>query len=155
MKSKRDFYAYGFTLVMALFMYQSAANFVYSSSRLMPELLAIGIVILSLAGLIKATIKYRSKAVVEEKKEKKRHGDRQVKPYLLHSLWFFGLFVGIWLIGFLPSSVIFILAYLRVNKVSWLKSAVTAGATAVVVYGLFVFLLEVELFSGILFGARI
>lgn len=156
MKSKKDIYAYAFTLLLGIAVFANSFNFVYTSSKMLPLIVSGAMVIMSLAGLIRAVVKYRAPAAeaAGPREERKGREGRSLVPYLRSSAWMVGLLVGVWLVGFIPSMFVMILAYLKTHQAKWLTSIITAALTTGVIYGLFVFLLDVELFEGILFGAR-
>jgi uncharacterized membrane protein YdbT with pleckstrin-like domain len=64
--------------------------------------------------------------------------------------WLVGFFVGIYLVGFLASSFIFILAFLKWSKSSWPASIVTAVLATIFIYCVFVMLLQADLFPGLI-----
>jgi hypothetical protein len=64
--------------------------------------------------------------------------------------WLMGMITATYLVGFLMSISLFILIYLKTHGVNWLKSALMAVVAVISTYVVFVKLLQVELFHGIL-----
>lgn len=66
------------------------------------------------------------------------------------TFWIGGFVLTTYLIGFLVSSPLFILAYLKTHQTRWPASIMVTIATTGLIYGLFEVLLERELWRGFL-----
>ncbi|MGA1206833.1 MAG: tripartite tricarboxylate transporter TctB family protein [Litorivicinaceae bacterium] len=64
--------------------------------------------------------------------------------------WIFGLFLGLWTLGFYLSVPVFVFAYLKRNGESWRLSLILAAVIAAVVRGLFNELLNLPFPQGVL-----
>jgi hypothetical protein len=64
--------------------------------------------------------------------------------------WLIGMIIAVYLVGFLISIPLFILIYLKIHGVNWLKSAIMAAAAVIFTYLVFVKVMQVELFPGII-----
>jgi len=71
------------------------------------------------------------------------------RGYLIAGVWIGGFFFSIYLLGFMIAIAWFILVYMKKHGTSWLTSMIYAGATTAAVYGLFEYLMKVELYRGI------
>lgn len=71
------------------------------------------------------------------------------RRFLLAVAWVFGLFFGIWLVGFLIAIPLFVASYMKLNGIRWHMAIIWAVASLVFLYGLFEFLLNVELYRGL------
>lgn len=70
-------------------------------------------------------------------------------------LWLVGLVAMLLLLGYQITSFLYVAAYLRfASHRSWLFSILTGAITWAVVFLLFVVLLKVNLYQGIIFGAK-
>lgn len=89
---------------------------------------------------------------VEEGVRAARRGDgAELGLELIAYLWLSVLLGGLLLFGFLLSVPAYIALYLRFQaRLSWLKSAIYGAGTWLFVYGLFVRLFEIPLYSGLL-----
>ncbi|HOQ98030.1 MAG TPA: tripartite tricarboxylate transporter TctB family protein [Anaerolineae bacterium] len=67
--------------------------------------------------------------------------------------WLVGYVLLIYLFGFVISTTIFVLAYLRLNRRSWVVSTITAVMAAAFMYIVFVYTLRSDLFPGIIVEA--
>jgi hypothetical protein len=61
-----------------------------------------------------------------------------------------GFLAGIYAIGFVAAIAIFIFAYLKWYGHTWLKSISLAATATIIIYLIFVILLQFELFRGII-----
>ncbi len=65
--------------------------------------------------------------------------------------WLAGLAIGIYLLGFLVAIPLFITSYLKTQGKNWLTTISVAILTTVFLWAAFEFMLEVELYRGLLF----
>ena len=65
--------------------------------------------------------------------------------------WLFGLFAAIYILGYPISIFLFVLLFLKSHGRSWMASISSAVVTAGVIYLLFVVVLKIPLFQGIVF----
>ena len=72
--------------------------------------------------------------------------------YLVGLGWMAALAAGIYLVGFLIAVPLFVVAYLKLNSRRWLISIGMAAAVAIFIYGIFVVVLRVDLYPGLVFG---
>ncbi|MBI4317030.1 MAG: tripartite tricarboxylate transporter TctB family protein [Chloroflexi bacterium] len=71
--------------------------------------------------------------------------------YLKESGWVVAFFVGVYVLGFAVSTPILVFTYMRTHGGSWLQSATYAIGTGIFVWGLFDFLLKLNLYRGEIF----
>ena len=64
--------------------------------------------------------------------------------------WLMGMIIGTYLLGLLVSIPLFILIYLISHGIGWLKASIMAVVTVISTYLVFVKLLQLELFPGII-----
>lgn len=87
----------------------------------------------------------------EEEKEKKLPPQVKIRRELIAIAWLLGFFASIVLIGLLPSIPLFVLAFMRFfGRESWWLSAIFAVSCFAFVYIVFVWLLQNQLYPGVL-----
>jgi len=68
---------------------------------------------------------------------------------LLAFAWLSGFLVAIYLFGFVISIMLFIFSYMRLNRLGWATSVITAVLATALIYVIFVSVLRADLFPGI------
>jgi len=68
---------------------------------------------------------------------------------LLAFAWLSGFLVAIYLFGFVISIMLFIFSYMRLNRLGWATSVITAVLATAFIYVIFVSVLRADLFPGI------
>lgn len=76
--------------------------------------------------------------------------DGDIRGDMIGFAWLMGMIVGTYLVGLLVSIPLFMLIYLMNHGIGWIKSSVMALATVISIYLIFVKVLQVELFPGII-----
>ena len=146
MKIKGSTYFLMLILAVTLFVIISSLTMKVFSSKLLP--LVIGgatfiLAALQLAGELKG---------VKTLAESETTATGAVwRGYLIASVWIGGFFLSIYLLGFIIAIAWFILAYMKTHGTGWLTSIIYAGVTTAAVYGIFGYLMKVELYPGIVF----
>ncbi len=74
------------------------------------------------------------------------------QQYARVGAWLAGFFLAIYVVGFLAAIFLFMLGYMKTHGTKWLIATIFAIVTTTIVYGLFVALLKVYLYKGLLFG---
>lgn len=89
----------------------------------------------------------RAKAEVDEVKIKKIEGGREWVAILI-VLIYLGM---TWLIGIMPAMFLFVLGFfVFITKIHWIKSLIATLLTELTIYILFVYILEVQFYEGLL-----
>jgi uncharacterized protein YqgC (DUF456 family) len=81
--------------------------------------------------------------------KKEGFGDK-LPTYGVEIGWLIGLFVGVYLFGFIISPLLFATGYLKTHGLGWFRSILVAVILAGVVYLLFIYLLEMDLAPGLI-----
>jgi hypothetical protein len=76
--------------------------------------------------------------------------DGDIRGDLVGFAWLMGMIIGTYLLGLLVSIPLFMLIYLINHGIGWIKSSVMAVVTVISTYLIFVKVLQVELFQGII-----
>ena len=134
----------------------------YSSlkMKLLPALVSGLILILAIAQLTLDILAHRraasgnqpaeveTSAKVNEEVGLENVGD--IRGDMIGFGWLMAMIVGTYFVGFLVTIPIFIFIYLITHDIGWLKSVIVAAVTVILVYLIFVKLLQSELFPGII-----
>lgn len=97
-------------------------------------------------------LKEKDKGLIEQTAEEAETAVRsQKRLYILTLAWMAGLILAIYIVGFLVSIPLFIGSFLKTHGCGWFKSITLAVVTTAIFYGVFVVMLEVPLFMGVLF----
>ena len=73
------------------------------------------------------------------------------ESYLVISGWLVGMLVGVYVFGLLLATTIFVFLYIKLHGRSWINAIGLAVMFFVLSYGLFVMVLRIRLYSGLLF----
>ncbi len=154
MKLKPSSYFLIGLLIVAFFAFVNSLMFPRLKMQLFP--LIMSGIILVLAG-VELFREIRRKPEVQQAKETKAGEEDlefntkgQLKDYIIIFCWLVGFFAGIYVVGFVAAIAIFIFAYLKWYGHAWLKSIGLAAAATIIMYLIFVILLKLELFRGII-----
>ncbi len=149
MKLKGSAYFLIFVLLVMLVIIVSAIRMEYFEAKLLP--LLVGSVVFILAAVrLRAEILPGSQPLGTT--EGKETIPREWLRYLTGVGWLAGFSLAIYLMGFVISTIIFCLAYMRLHKVRWLIAITSTILMTAFVYGLFELALGIQLYRGLLFS---
>lgn len=140
-------------LVVALFFGIQSFGLPNIKARVVPIVASTFVFVLAAIELI------RELRVGFEKKDKPARAPQPVSPAVsgerrrLFALfcWMFGLFVAIYILGYPISIFLFVFVFLKLHGRGWIASFSSAVLTAGVIYFLFMIVLKIPLFQGIIF----
>jgi hypothetical protein len=154
MKLKPSSYFLIGLLIVALFAFVNSLMFPRLKMQLVPLIMSGIIIVLAGFELFR---EIRRKPEVQQAKETKASEEDlefntkgQLKDYIIIFCWLIGFLAGVYAIGFVAAIAIFIFAYLKWYGHAWLKSIGLAAAATIIIYLVFVILLKLELFRGII-----
>jgi Tripartite tricarboxylate transporter TctB family len=154
MKLKPSSYFLIGLLLFALFAFVNSLLFARLKIQLVPLIMSGMIIVLAGVELFR---EIRREPEVEKAKETKVGEEDlefntkgQLKDYIIIFCWLIGFFTGIYVVGFVAAIAIFICAYLKWYGHAWLKSIGLAAAATIIIYLVFVILLQLELYRGII-----
>ncbi len=78
-----------------------------------------------------------------------RERDGSIATEFSHFLAVAAILPAVWVLGFVPGSALFLLAFLRRHGTGWGPAAAMAAGTALFVHGVFVKLLQLQLPAGV------
>ena len=76
--------------------------------------------------------------------------DGDIRGDMIGFAWLMGMIIGTYLLGLLASIPIFMFIYLINHGIGWFKSLIMATVTVISTYLIFIKVLQVELFQGII-----
>ena len=140
-------------MVLMLVMINLSLRMEYFTSKLLPLLISIIVFILAAIGLVQdITAKDKAKVtVIEDEMSKKEEAGEKLRDYLPMGAWVVGVSVVIYLLGFIITIPLFVLAYMKSHGVKWLVSITSAVLITLLIYGGFELALRVALYRGLLF----
>ena len=140
-------------MVLMLVMINLSLRMEYFTSKLLPLLVGIIVFILAAIGLVQ-DITAKDKAagtVIEDETSKKKEAGERLHDYFPIGVWVIGISVFIYLLGFIITIPLFVLAYMKTHGVRWLVSIISTILITLLVYGGFEYALRVTLYRGLLF----
>ncbi|MDP2268398.1 MAG: tripartite tricarboxylate transporter TctB family protein [Deltaproteobacteria bacterium] len=128
----------------------AAFNFPYLQAKL-SVIFAGGVVfILALVQLVRE-LGPRKKQTPEPEADRKAPGrEESGRTYLLEAAWFMGFGLTIYLLGFLIAIPLYTCAYMKSHGTRWPPSIMTGVFMAAFCYIIFVLVLEMKLYPGII-----
>jgi hypothetical protein len=121
----------------------------YRTSKLLPLMIGGIVFVLGAIQLIKELRAGKAEMEGEERATADISAER--RRFLLTSAWVIGLFLAIWLLGFMVTIPLFILAYMKSHGIRWLAAITFAVIVTALSYGVFELLLRVELYRGLFY----
>mgnify|MGYP001218270512 CR=1 FL=1 len=153
MKIKGNSYFLIVIMVLMAVVVSLSLRMEYFTSKLLPLLVGIIVFILAAIGLVQ-DISAADKAtatVIKDETSKKKEAGESLHDYLPIGIWVIGVSVFIYLLGFIITIPLFVLAYMKTHGVKWLVSIISTILITLLVYGGFEYALRVTLYRGLLF----
>jgi hypothetical protein len=152
MKLKKSSYVLIGIMVIALFFGILSLTYASLKTKLFPAIVCGVAFVLSAVELRKELVsKKDEKEAAEEETDIEITAKGETTKYIRAFGWMVGLLVGIFLVGFLISIPVFMFFFMMTHHRGWLKSAGLAAFFIVVVYVMFIVVLQVDLYHGVLF----
>ncbi len=150
MKKRQEVYTYLVVMAFALFFLIQTVQLKYFSSKLLPLIITGSILVMSIAGLVKAAISKGEprKTGIEDMSAE---AGESWRGYAINGAWMVGYLVAITLIGFVAATAIMLLAYLKTHNRKWVPTIGFAAVTTLVVYFAFEVGMQLQLYRGLLF----
>lgn len=122
-----------------------------SKAAFMPLLIGVPGVLLCVAQLVLDIMRQRQEGPPVDVAEAPEKSGDQAKSELEMFLWLIEFTVALLLFGFVVGGPLSVLLFVRLSsKDSWLNAFFAGAGTLVVLYGVFIWLLELTLFRGFL-----
>lgn len=145
-------YSYIAVIVIALVIVASGLSMPYFASKLLPIVLGTSILFLAAAGLWRDIRLQARTATTVTEAGKAREQEASGRRYWLAVAWVAGFLLAIYLLGFLVSMPLYIFSYMKVHRIRWTTAIASAVITTVIMYFGFQYLLNIELYPGLLFN---
>ena len=149
MKKVRSVYFDVFMLFTMAVIFMLALDLEYFDLKLLPLMVSGAGFILMAIGLMN-TVWARRKAGAAQGDEAPGQSSGTYFRYLREGLWLVGFFAAIYLVGFPLAMLLFITAYLKTNRVTWAPSLAAGIIGTAVLFCVFNYLLEVQLYPGLI-----
>lgn len=154
MKRKEYLYSYIAVIVLSLVFIGISLGLKYTSAKMLPMIISGVVILMASVGLV-GEITTRRKSGTTTALDTEDSGEaagESWQQYALVGVWLAGFFLTIYVVGFLAAIFLFMLGYMKTHGTKWLTSTIFAIVTTTIVYGLFVALLKVYLYKGLLFS---
>jgi len=126
----------------------------YFSAKIVPLIIGGIVTFLAVIGLIREIIGKRASETTtsqDEAEDVAESGESWLR-YGVLGAWLVGLFLAVYLVGFLVAIPLFILSYMKTHGAKWHVAIIFAGLVTVIVWVVFEVALKVYLYEGLLFS---
>jgi len=128
-----------------------ASGYPYLQAKLSVLFSGTFVLVLALVQLVKELFRAQQKRLDEQGAGRKEaEHDTGVLPYVLEAAWMIGFALAIYVLGFMIAIPLYICAYMKSHGTRWSVSIMTGGGMAAFCYIIFVLILEMKLYSGII-----
>jgi len=137
-------------MAIAILMVFSVINLAFYASKILPIMISAIVLLLSLVTLI---MEVRESAVSKGDaagRQSKPEEVVELKKYVPITLSLLSYFLGIYIVGFVVATPLFLAGYMKVCGSTWRGTIITTVVFTVLFYALFIYLLQVNLYQGLL-----
>ncbi|MEW6674017.1 MAG: tripartite tricarboxylate transporter TctB family protein [Thermodesulfobacteriota bacterium] len=148
-KRKEEIIGYLVVLAFSLLILSECLRMQYVTSKLLPLIFGSFIAVLAVIGLVKqVTVKQAAAGIAPDKGETTAEVWRK---YARTGVWIVGFLLCIYLFSLIVAIPLFTFSYTRWHGAKWLHSALFAVSVTLVIYVVFILLLQVDMSGGLLF----
>ncbi len=154
MKRKDFIYSYIAVIVFSLVFMGLSLGMEYFSAKMLPLVISSVVILLAAIGLSREILA-RGESGTTTASDETDNGEgagESWHQYALVGIWLVGLFLAVYLLGFIIAIPLFVLSYMKTHGTKWRTAITFAILTTAIVYGVFVFALKVYLYEGLLFS---
>jgi hypothetical protein len=153
MKGKENIISYVVCIVIALVFGITSLTYDYFVAKIVPLITSGLVVLLAVIGILTEVRKQKNAVEPEPKKEVSEEEARETWPrYARTGIWLVGLFIAVYIFGFLIAVPVFLFAYMLVHKTRWYVALTITVVTSGILYAVFVVLLKVSVYKGLIFA---
>ncbi len=154
MKKRENIFVYMVVMALAVVLIVLSLRMHYFATKAIPLTVSSILFILTAIGLLRGILAKGESGPTAAKVE---NGDEEETreswyAYSLVGAWVLGLFLAIYLLGFIIAIPLFLLSYLKMHGAKWRLAITCAAATTAIVYIVLVLALNVFLYKGLLFS---
>lgn len=119
--------------------------------KLLPLIIGSAVFFLAAIELIKEILaaEKQKESIARDKIDKKEEDRKDRLGYLHIGAWVTGFFLAIYLLGFIIAIPVFVFTYMKSHRIGWLVAITSTAITTAVIYVVFEFALEVDLYPGL------
>jgi hypothetical protein len=150
MKDRKDILVFSIMMAIGAVIIGYSLSLQYFSGKILPLVIGIAILLISLVSLFRA-IANRKAGPKPKTGVEPAEAEPGLKRHLSSTYWMLGYLAGITIFGFIVSTPVFVMAYMRTHGSRWFQSALAAAITTGIIYGLFVVAFRISLYKGLLF----
>lgn len=155
MRLKGSSYFLIFLVLVGLFGIIQSLTFSRLQAIMLPLAMSSVIFVLAVIALSRELrSERRTPTAIEEEPGKEAKASIALRRFGSVASWVVGFALGIYLLGFLITTPVFVLAYLKKHGRGWLVSTAFAIAISALMYVMFEVGLKVPLYKGLVFGGR-
>lgn len=125
-----------------------ALRMAYFATKLLPMTIAVLVLILAVIELARGIKAGNGSGAPATAGKGKGRTDPPVSKDLLYLSWVVGFFLAVYVLGFLIATPIFVGAYMKRHGSNWLASVATAIIYTCIIYVVFDFALQANLYEG-------
>lgn len=137
-------------MAFTIFLFFNVINLAFYASKILPIFICTIVFLLSLVALIREV---RESAVSREDTAERQSNTGEVvelKKYVPITLFLLSYFLGIYFIGFMVATPLFVAGYMKVCGSTWKGTIIITVIFTLLFYALFIYLLQVNLYPGLL-----
>ena len=127
-----------------------AFTYPYLQARIVPMLVAGIIMLLAIVELVKGLCSRTAPITPKEEGQTEGNEEIDLRGSLVQGAWMVGFLLVIYLVGFAAGIALFTAVYARAHRTTWPTSIGLGVFMAVLSYVLFSYLVEAELYPGII-----
>jgi hypothetical protein len=153
MKGRQNIISYIVCIAIALVFGITSLTYSYFVAKIVPLITCGLVILLAVIGIMSEVRKQKAPGEPEPKKEVSEEEARETWPrYARTGIWLVGLFVAVYIFGFLISIPVFLFTYMMVYKTRWYVALSITVVTSGILYTVFVVLLKVSVYKGLIFA---
>jgi hypothetical protein len=152
-KAKQNIISYLVCIVIALVFGITSLTYDYFVAKIVPLITCGLVILLAVIGVLTEVRKQKKAGEPEPEKEVSEEEARETWPrYARTGIWLVGLFVAVYIFGFLIAIPVFLFAFMMVYKTRWYVALSITVITSGILYTVFVVLLRVSVYKGLIFA---
>lgn len=152
MKTSENISSYIICILIALVFGIISLTYEYTAAKIVPLIVCSVVILLSSTGLTGEILKRKKYSGANQtQSENENKVELSWRRYAIVGAWLIGLLLIIFLFGFYIAVPLFLISYMIVHKTKWHIALSISVVTSIILYTVFIFLLRVHVYQGILF----